>query len=366
MNDSITNQEKELGDDLFSDLKMEIDDYENAALKNYKEDYHVGIKGAFLTIGIVSIIYSTVAITALRRTRKVPPSAKFLATGLLLFDTLFIIITTVRKFVYDSYYNMGLVVLGMMSAHLQYLTICMMSVERLFVFYRPMIYMRVCTREFLRSVAMTVWVSELVVFLMVRYGVCYLNSYSTKVFYEAGFCNNFSSIYYIFLVVFVLAISMACYIKIFHIVREKKSRKDPSRRMSILSVIETIRQFKTTSLILMYLLVILCSSLAYAALIVYVRFNEISLTELRLSLDTVSLVNTLFDPFLYVLWFKECQMEVLKIFGCIDERIRARVRKMQIDIFDIVTYQKSRPTSSRTGSFSDVNSSSESIYNNRY
>ena len=49
----------------------------------YAEDYHVGIKITFALIGCVSVAASAPVIIAMRRTKKTPKSARFLATCLL-------------------------------------------------------------------------------------------------------------------------------------------------------------------------------------------------------------------------------------------------------------------------------------------
>ena len=303
----------------------------------YKEDYPLSIKIIFAVVGVISLTSSVLAVLALRRSRKIPASAKLLATGLLTVDCLFILITSTRKFVLDPHINNVLTVAGNAVLQLAYSTVAFMSAERFFVFHRPMTYMRICTIGRVRFAMFFVWGFVITTFYSVRYGVCYAKFRSSEVFYIAGQCNMIVTVHYSLLVITVLTTSMICYCRIFSIVREKCGRKH-ERRLSLRSVISLMRGFKTTSLVLVYSFVILATSISYVFIIVFMRFFKLGITEIRLSLDAVSIMNCIFDPFLYVLWFRECQMQLFCMLSFINPKFRTRVAKMRIEIFDIVTY----------------------------
>ncbi|KAH3882670.1 hypothetical protein DPMN_006614 [Dreissena polymorpha] len=67
---------------------------------------------------------------------------------------------------------------------------------------------------------------------------------------------------------------------------------------------------------------------------------DLSAYMVRLSLDVVSTLNCLLDPFLYVLWFKECKLELLKIFSCLGQVIKDKAASLHYEVFDIVPYER--------------------------
>ena len=300
----------------------------------YVENYHIGIKVGFAVVGGLSMVFSLLAITALQRTKRIPGNAKFLATALLVFDSLFITMSSIRKFVINPTYNTNLNVLTTSCMQLTYLTVGMMALERFCVFYRPMMYMRIVTRRRVKTIATCAWIIMLTTFQIVRYGVCYVKFKSDNVFMKAGLCNQIVTIYYTGLVLIVLLTSMLCYFSIFMIV--KKKHNATSKPISFNSTLAAIRGFKTTSLVLVYILVIFSTSLAYSIIIIYIRLKDLGVTTLRMSLEVTTLLNCICDPFLYVLWFRECRMEILKMFAPFNKRLQKRIDAMKMDIFNIV------------------------------
>ncbi|KAH3819809.1 hypothetical protein DPMN_121553 [Dreissena polymorpha] len=61
--------------------------------------------------------------------------------------------------------------------------------------------------------------------------------------------------------------------------------------------------------------------------------------KVRLSVDAVSTLNCMLDPFLYVLWFKECKLELLKMFSFLGKSVKEKAKILQNEVFDIVPYE---------------------------
>ena len=65
--------------------------------------------------------------------------------------------------------------------------------------------------------------------------------------------------------------------------------------------------------------------------------------------DAVYLVNSIIDPLIYVVWFKEVRLEILGAISKVCPCLKPTVEKMRADVFYIVTFQtvqKDEPTKS--------------------
>ena len=314
----------------------EIDsDYTRDTPDLFIEDFPAYVDIIYVTVCVISVLISSFSITALRRTKRIPYSAKFLSTGLLCFDSIYIISITVRKFVKDPLYNTSLNVLSTQVLQLAYVTVALMSLERFLMFKKPMVYIKKCKKTFLHTTAAILWATTIIVFQTVRYGFCYVKFKSYYVFVKAGLCNQIVTFYYASLVVLVLAISMTCYWGIFNIVKRQLANAE-KRKISFASTANLLRTYKSTSLVLVYLLVILITSVTYALIITYIKFMNLEVAYVRISLETISMMNCLLDPFLYVMWFKESQMQLLLIFSRFS-LCEQKAATMKYQIFDIVT-----------------------------
>lgn len=323
-------------------FENESDLYNESRFENelYIETHSKDVCAIFACVGMISLLSSCVAILVLRRTTRIPYSAKFLSTGLLTLDSIYILSTTVRKFVPYPLYNTSLQVLSTTVLQMAYVTVALMSLERCIMFKWPMRYMTLCTEHFVRRVAFTTWTATAVTFQSIRYGVCSIQFHTELVLKQAGTCNKIVTMYYSALVVTILLTSIFCYWSIFRIVKTH-STSNEKKTLSFATTAAILRSYKSTSLVLVYLFVILCTSFTYAMIIVFIRFRDLGVAELRLSLEIVSLTNCILDPFLYVLWFKESQMEVYKLFSRFSRRLSVKVERMKYDIFDIVTTSSS-------------------------
>ncbi|KAH3836600.1 hypothetical protein DPMN_109971 [Dreissena polymorpha] len=60
----------------------------------------------------------------------------------------------------------------------------------------------------------------------------------------------------------------------------------------------------------------------------------------RYGIDIFATANCILDPFVYVLWFRECRMELLKMLaGCLPTSpyLQDKIEKMRVEIFCIST-----------------------------
>jgi hypothetical protein len=295
----------------------------------------------------MSVIMCFLSIRALQKAKKFPESAKFLVTALLCFDSSYILIASIRKFLLETFANTNLYTMSLCAGRLAFLTVAIMAVERVFVFYKPYAYLRTCTRRFIRTVSVCAWVTEICIFYSLRYGYCYLRFRSPLVFEQAGLCNGIMTVYYVTFAAAVLLTFTLCYWKIYRIIQRKYRRSD-EKQLSFKSTFQMLRQFKSTTFVFTHSLLFFLMIVSFIVLLILARFNTISLTELRLSVEGISICVCLLDPIVYVLWFKECRMEILNMFSFLGEAVRTRVVNMRLEIYDIKVFDRCKINSEIT------------------
>ncbi|KAH3790311.1 hypothetical protein DPMN_168509 [Dreissena polymorpha] len=209
-------------------------------------------------------------------------------------------------------------------AFLAYVTVGMMSLERLILFYDPNFYLRHVSSKLVKTIAYCVWLAATLLYLSLRFLVCFLQTEDFSLYHVTGKCNTISNNGYIAGIAVTIFIAILCYIKIFLII---KSDVKLSMRPNV-----SVKHYKATSAVFVYLVIIILTSAGY---LLVIKLN-LSQVALRFGLDIITTVNCILDPFVYVLWFKECRMEMLKMLSvCLPyvpslERIIENMRK---DIF---------------------------------
>lgn len=302
------------------------------------DKYAPGAKTLYVFFGTFVVVFHSLAIIALRRAKKIPYACKLLCTGILIYELSFITISTVRKFIQDPTTNLAFQVAGSVSYHLSIISVMMMSVERYLLFYYPMRYLKIVTGRLTRLFTFSTWILYLLSFVTVRYGVCYLKLKSDDVFKQAGVCNNIIVAHLGISLFCTSTVSVICNLKVLILIRAK--RRIHSFGTTFPSMSNILRSYKSTGLVLANLIVLLVTSSMYGAILLAVRFFNLGVLQLRVAFESVSFLNCSLDPVLYIFWFKECQLELLKMFACFSRRLGSIAEEMRMDIFGIVIAEK--------------------------
>jgi hypothetical protein len=305
---------------------------ENRTNYVYIENYDLQVKGVFILIASLAVISSFVAISAMRKTKKIPYASKWLSSGLLIFDVLFIVTSTIRKFVINPVISLHLQHAVTMWLGLCYFTVGLMSMERYILLLKPMKYLNKCSRRKVRQLSILLWISEIGLNLFVRYGVCFWMLGSYSVFQTVGVCNKITASYYAILIFAVFLTSFWCYWKIFQCV---KSKVTTGQKMTFTQTAGIIRSYRSTALVFIYLLIITATFIAYGIVIVLIQSGSLQKTPLRLAIEIMYLSNCFINPFLYVFWFKECRMYVLQTVSFVVTKYRPMVDRMKMEIYNI-------------------------------
>ena len=298
------------------------------------EAYDLSIKVLFAVLGIIFMVFASIAIVALNKTKQTPPTSRFLSSGLICYDILAVGCYTIRKFVEHHDINILIQVVGTGFCVLAYVTVGIMSFERLVIFYSPHFYLRHITPERVKKFVAIIWVVFSVMYYFIRLAVCYMNSDTFSMYNVVGSCNSASFLFYGTIIVLVVAVSLACYFKIFVIIKSEKPTTNKPESLS--AVAKRLRAYKSTSLVFVYILTITVTSLAY----VFIISLNLDTVPLRLANDVVNTFNCMMDPCMYVLWYRECRLEILKMIGVCTPSLTLHIEQMRMKVFDIVTVEK--------------------------
>ena len=259
------------------------------------------------------------------RTKKTPYATKILAICLLCYDCLFLILSSVTKFFsFADLYVIVHICRGCQIA--AQIVVGGMAIERLFVLNWPYVYLRIATDRLIRITCVTLQCFSILQYVGVRALICYARN-------KAVNCGNGYAVYFVLVSFLVPIISFVSYIKIYKILRQKGENQLNTRKH--------IRQYKGTVASFFVLINSTVTQFTTLGLSVLYFVRTASGTKedgLVANLaDCFNLINCIVDPLIYVVWFKETRMEVLKMIKCICPCVTRTIEKMRIDIFNITT-----------------------------
>lgn len=268
------------------------------------------LKASLVPFGAMSaivIVWDIFALFIIIKCRGPPKFAKFLSCGLITFETVMLLAVTIYRFVpeqnsmNDVFRN-----IGMTSSILSNVTVGMMSVDRLFMVAFPLKYYRISIVTSKKRIYVIVtWVFVAVLFFGVRNIVCGLVTLHR--------CLRYMFMIYIAVTTLVIILSALCYIKVYMTLRFGKCRhrKSPTTNLLFLYLVPTV-------ITLFFLVVSALSSNRHI---------------FDITLPVILGLNCIFDPLLYVFWFKECQILILDLMVPCWPRAReyAQTRRMEIN-----------------------------------
>jgi hypothetical protein len=216
----------------------------NETLVVFIEIHPLEVKLLFVGISTITLITSVLAMTAMNRSKRVPYVSKFLSTGLLTFDDMFIVLSTLRKFVSHPVANLHIQNLVNVFLGLSHFTVGLMSLERYILMLKPILYLKHFSDRRIRQISFALWICEVTLSQFFRFGVCYAKRRSIAVFTVAGECNAITSYF------------TACtsYWKIFKCIQSKITTGETMKFFDTARVMKT---YRSTSLVFTYLLFII-------------------------------------------------------------------------------------------------------------
>ena len=303
-----------------------LSDFRNGYNQNLDTALDIEIRLFLLSVSVVIMFLNGISLVAMNRTRHTPRTARFLSMSLLVFDFMAALMYTVRRMIVNTPLNLLFQLIAMGFNFLGFLNIAIMSLERLVVFRWPNFYLRKVSYSAIWRISVFVWVGYSFTWVFgCSWCFIHVDDADPKTIYcfTRVIHNNLRVIYSS-----TTAISCACLMNICFIIAHQASKTTGTRI--------ALNSNKSTIVVMMcianYLVATICNT-AFTYLIeeAYIR---------RLVNDLMMIANGFVDTCVYVLWFKECRLEVIKMLGRVFPSIDKKVHAMRIEIFDISTYEK--------------------------
>lgn len=286
----------------------------------------IAINSSFFIAAILCLIFSAMSFVAMNRTRNIPRTACFLSSSLLLFDCATTLTYATRKFIDNSDILNIITLIGLGWSYASFINVAIMAVERLIVVQWPYFYTR--KMSYYTSI-------KILITLMVLYLVAWTSEWIACFFKTSGFWNIRACwgpiIIKYMTVTFatLLVVIVICFMKIVMIIIVKqRSKVHPERQMS---------SRNNRSIIVVFLCCVNYVFTALINLILVYTTDHVSIVVRRTILDILYMLNGLVDTFVYVLWYKECRYQLLKMIAVVIPSLRPKIERMRVQIFEIMT-----------------------------
>ena len=268
------------------------------------------------------LILCTLSTVAVYRTKKTPYGAKLLSIGLLTYDILFLLFSPVSKlFEFNDVFLVWHATRGFQIAA-QVVVGCM-AIERLFVINWPYVYLRVMNERRFKVVCSAVSILGFLHYSVMRGIFCYARD-------KAVDCESGFPAYLITLCIVLSAISFISFIRIYKIIRKSEDKHRP---------MHTIRQYKGTVAAFLVLVNTTVSQVIWLGLSVMYFTRKAGGTAedgfVATLADWSNLVNCIVDPAIYVIWFRETRMELMKLVKGIFPWVQPKIEKLRIEIYQL-------------------------------
>lgn len=283
------------------------------------------------------LVFSALSFVAINKTRNIPRTACFLSSSLIFFDSATTLTYATRKFVEDSHVLNIITVIGLGWSYASFVNVAIMAVERLIIFQWPYFYMR--------HVTYGACVKLLVVVMVVFLGAWtaeWISCFFTKTgFWNIRRCLDPIVIKYMtatFATLFLVILT--CFIKIIIIISKQRNKVQPQSETST-------RNHRSTIVVFLCCINYFLTALINIALVY--TLAEITIVVRRTILDVLYMLNGLVDTCVYVLWYKECRYELLKLLACLVPPLKPKVEHMRVEIFDIMAHVQTTDSKDTVG-----------------
>lgn len=329
-----------------------------------EKDYRTWIPIGCATLG--TLTFNLLSLSVLLKTKRTPRNTHFLSAGLIILDSLALLTLLVRCFLTDASLQFEIMVDGMIFVFTGVYTVTLMCIERMLNCVYPLLYVKYIKRCLVKKLGIATWIISPVLFLFVQYEICKViikpvpqqlqcATYQRRVMF-ASLCLN-------------IVISYACAIKIYwtikhkiefipnepntcSVVRIRKTDKENVKEgvmkdQSTLTgdaahrVLLTNNQLtvcvkkRNTYLVFAYLITV--TVMCICAIIVNVTGTHTNFTAIISCL--IILLNGIVDPCLYVFWFRESRLELMRTLALCFPSLKGNVEAKRLKLFEIVTRQ---------------------------
>lgn len=282
-------------------------------------------------IAIVILIFNGISFLGLYRTKQTPRTARFLSSALLVFDFLTTLFFQTRKFAVNFQHSLMVQFFGNGWSFLAYVNVAIMSVERLMIFQWPNFYLRRVSFPVFRNASVTIW-SLYMASWIAGIGYCFISNSENDI--GIGDCSDVVMTMYVVLTCpLSTLLSCTCFFKILIIIRKQTNK--------VMGKGKSLRHHKATLVVFLCLINYVVITICYA-IIMFVTVNDN--VKRRIFMDILMMVNGLLDTCVYVLWYKECRLELLKLAAKVFPSLNSKIETMRRSVFDVITKGSSTTT----------------------
>jgi len=263
----------------------------------------------------VVLTFNVMALIALNRTRGLPKAARVLSSSLLWFDAATLFTSVIRNMVTDSYMLNIITMTGLTMSSASFSNIAIMSLDRLILFQWPFFYVR----HFINGSYVAFYYVVIVGFLLF-FSYNWIECFFTMTsFWVTRQCLvpvivTYKTISHVVSV--LLCVPCFIWIAIIVVKQQRKERSRSETKPTIVVLVCCINYAITTVVILVFLFTHCSTSIIFR----------------RTGADVLYMFNSLVDTSVYVMWFKECRYELLRIIGCLVPPLRQRLTRMRTEV----------------------------------
>ena len=298
--------------------------------------YNIPLYGLvlFVLVACLALTLSVISFVAIKRTKKTPYSTKVLSMCLLVFDSLFLISSSMARFV--DHKDVYIIQHTSRGFHISsYIIVGCMALERLLVLNWTYFYHRYNTEKRTRIICISISLGAFLHYASVRICACYIARSPLD-------CGIGLQAYFLAITIVIPILSLISYAKIYSIVRQKTTEQKCKYQLT---------HYKGTLVSFMYLVNATINLIIYLALAVahVIRANQGATEDgfLAIPADSANVVNCIVDPLIYVILFKETRLEILKMIKVVFPFVEPTITKMHMEIFNIVSNYTNNSDSNR-------------------
>ena len=292
---------------------------------DYSDKYENDIvNSVYLVTTAICLMFSGLSLIAINRTHGIPRTACFLSSTLLIFDCATTFTYATRKLVTDSDTLNVITMIGLGWSYASFINVAVMAMERLLVFQWPYFYMRHVSH----STSIKALATILVLYLgtwTTEWTVCYI---TTTGFWKIRECfGTIIKKYMTATFVTLAVVTSICFIKTLFIITKQ--------RRKVLPQSETATQNHRPTIVVFVCCLNYLFTAAVNIVLVY-TISHLTIFVRRTILDVLYMFNGLVDTFVYVLWYKECRYELVKLLAVCLPPLRAKAERMRVQLFGII------------------------------
>ena len=280
----------------------------------------------YVTIATVAVFLCCVSLLGIVKTKRTVYVIKLFSAGLLVVDIFFLIISSISKFFpYQHVFLLQHVARGLHVT--SWIAVVVMSLERLYAINWPYLYIRMATKRRCRAVCVGTYTIGFLQYAIIRGLACYTSQKG------AVECTGAFRVYLLLLLVLMPAISFVSYCQLYRIFKQSFQHMSHHRKR--------ISEFRGTWVSFVYMINTFICSLVYLVSGVHIVVSGINTYHhgrLGMITDFISLVRCFVDPLVYIIWYRETRLQLLKVAQSCFPGIEPKVKKMQVEIFNIQTY----------------------------